>query len=88
MRARYFGIRAPGDSYVLVAEIDAEEPDGVWEALQARAVGHQGLAEGDIVYIGDQYFRLNGDGGWDLISPSELTRRLYPLIVEASESPS
>lgn len=39
------------------------------------------MREGDVLYIGDVYLALDGDGGWRPLEPGAETSRLYPLIV-------
>jgi hypothetical protein len=41
------------------------------------------LAAGDVVYIADLYWELNGDGGWSAIPPGELTRQLYRTVLKS-----
>jgi hypothetical protein len=40
------------------------------------------LRSGDIVYIEDRYYELNGDGGWAPLLPGSLTERLYGLATQ------
>lgn len=81
MRARIFLKEDRAEEYRLAAELDAQDADDVWRQIEAKpeAAGRQ-MVPGDIVYVGDVYFELNGDGGWRRILPGSLTRRLYGLI--------
>jgi hypothetical protein len=38
------------------------------------------MRPGDVVYVGDIYLELDGDGGWCALAPGKLTRQLYRLI--------
>jgi hypothetical protein len=55
----------------------------VWRQLQLEppALGRS-LRSGDIVYIEDRYYELNGDGGWASLAPGPMTERLYNLAAE------
>jgi hypothetical protein len=63
MRARYFSWDGDGSTFIFVTELDVDSPDGVWRAVQGMAPASPGMTIGDVVYVGDQYFRLNNDGG-------------------------
>jgi hypothetical protein len=39
------------------------------------------LREGDVVYLGDVYLALDGDGGWRRLESGQATEDLYDLIV-------
>ena len=81
MRARVFRRNDTAHGYAYVGELDAEDVDDVWRQLEAGppdSVG--GMRPGDVVYVGDVYFELDGDGGWRPLLPGELTRQLYGLI--------
>jgi hypothetical protein len=39
-----------------------------------------------VVYLGDIYLALDGDGGWNRLQPGPATEDLYRLIVEAGRS--
>jgi hypothetical protein len=81
MRARIFLKEGRSRDYRLAAELDAQDADDVWRQVEAEPEGFERrLVPGDIVYVGDVYVELNGDGGWLPISPGPLTRRLYGLI--------
>ena len=53
VRARIFRRDAPS-SFHFAGELDAEDADNVWRQAEP-------LSEGDVVYIGDVYFELDGD---------------------------
>jgi hypothetical protein len=81
MRARIFLKEDRSQDYRLAAEFDAQDADDAWRQIEADPEGlGRRLLPGDIVYVGDVYVELNGDGGWLPISPGPLTRRLYALI--------
>ena len=82
MRARLFRrAEAPAD-YAYVGELDAVDADDVWRQLEAEAPGSaRRMHPGDVVYVGDIYLELDGDGGWRPLAPGELTRQLYRLII-------
>jgi hypothetical protein len=75
VRARIFRYRSP-DSYTFERQLDVVEADEAWRRLQSLGEG-AALREGDIVYVGDLYFELDGDGGWRSLPPGQLTVRLY-----------
>lgn len=82
LRARLFIAAADGsDAYTYGGEIDAVDADDVWRIVQRspETFGRM-LHEGDIVYIADVYLKLDGDGGWQPLPPSELTQMLYALV--------
>ena len=81
MRARVF-VRDPDFRYA--GELDAADADDIWRQLQLEppAAGRP-LRSGDIVYIEDRYYELNGDGGWVPLLPGPLTQRLYQLTSAA-----
>jgi hypothetical protein len=86
MRARIFR-RLAADTYEYVGEMEADDADDVWRQLQGEAVlGVAGLAKGDVVYIADIYHQLDGDGGWTVLPPSAVTKRLYYLATSADGS--
>jgi hypothetical protein len=81
MRARVF-LRDPEFRYA--AELDAADADDVWRQLQVESsAAGRSLRSGDVVYIEDRYYELNGDGGWAALIPGPLTERLYQLAAEA-----
>ena len=81
MRARIFLREDRSQNYRLAAELDAQDADDAWRRIEAEPEGAgRRLRPGDIVYIGDVYVELNGDGGWVPIAPGPLTRRLYGLV--------
>ncbi|MHB8509522.1 MAG: hypothetical protein ACYDGR_12875 [Candidatus Dormibacteria bacterium] len=41
------------------------------------------MHSGDVVYIEDRYYELNGDGGWASLMPGPITERLYELAMAA-----
>jgi hypothetical protein len=54
----------------------------VWRQLEQNpSPAGRALSTGDIVYIGDQFLELNGDGGWAHIVPGPMTERLYRMAV-------
>jgi hypothetical protein len=71
MRARLF---CKDDStplgYAYSGEVDADDADDVWRQLQAEPVelGRR-MRQGDVVYVGDVYYELDGDGGWHPLVP-------------------
>jgi len=75
-------LRDPEFTYA--GELDAADADDVWRQLQQEppAVG-RALRSGDIVYIEDRYYELNGDGGWGPLMPGPMTERLYGLAANA-----
>ena len=78
MRARVF--LAGTDRWTFGCELEATDADDVWRRLEADpSPASRRLAQGDIVYIADVYLQLDGDGGWQPITPSRLTRELYLL---------
>jgi hypothetical protein len=38
------------------------------------------MREGDVVFVSDFYFELDGDGGWHHLTPGSVTRALYRQI--------
>jgi hypothetical protein len=82
MRARIFR-RQGVDKYSFAGELDVADADDAWRHFQ----GQEPLAEGDIVYVGDQYLELIGDGGWRALTPGDRTRELYLLATEAKPGP-
>jgi hypothetical protein len=83
VRARVFHRETHG-GFRFAGELDAEDADDVWRMAESSMVPGSALKEGDVVYIGDLYFELDGDGGWHPIQPGELTRRLYRVSTEPS----
>lgn len=76
----FVGPAEGSETYTYGGEIDAVDADEVWRIVQSNPEAFGGpLREGDIVYIGDVYLRLEGDGAWRALRPSELTRTLYTL---------
>ena len=79
LRARVF-LRDPDFSFA--GELEAADADDVWRQTQRDpSIAGRNLRDGDIVFIGDQYLELNGDGGWSLLVPGPITERLYRLAV-------
>jgi hypothetical protein len=79
VRARVF--LRDEEGYRLGCELDAIDAEDVWRTLQASPdLAGRRLMQGDVVYLTDLYLELNGDGGWDVIPPGELTQGLYGLI--------
>ena len=73
-----------GDAYEYVSEMDASDADDAWRQLQGETLdGVRSLTKGDVVYIADVYHQLDGDGGWAVVPPGELTKRLYELARSA-----
>jgi hypothetical protein len=60
VRARIFRRDAPS-SFHFAGELDAEDADNVWRQAESGARSAEPLSEGDVVYIGDVYFELDGD---------------------------
>jgi len=58
------------------------DADDAWTQLQ----DNDPLKEGDVVYIGDIYYELIGDGGWRVLQPNELTRELYALAANQDQA--
>jgi hypothetical protein len=83
LRARIF-LRDPA-GYRLAAELSADDADHAWRQIEndPELVGRR-LAAGDLVYIGDEYLEIDGDGGWHLVGPGEMTTGLYRQILDAS----
>ena len=79
MRARIFRFLS-NDSYRFERELDVVDADEAWRHLQALGEG-AALREGDIVYVGDVYFELDGDGGWRPLPPGPLTISLYESAI-------
>jgi len=82
VRARIFR-RLAADTYEYVGEMQADDADDAWRQLQGKALPWDRLAQGDVVYIADIYYQLDGDGGWATIPPSALTSRLYEQATSA-----
>jgi hypothetical protein len=63
-------------------ELDATNAEEVWRETQRdpRLAGRS-LREGDVVYVGDVYLALDGDGGWRKLELGLLTEELYGVIV-------
>ncbi len=78
MRARVFRRDAPR-SFHFAGELEAEDADDIWRQAESGVLAGEPLGEGDVVYVGDIYFQLDGDGGWRPVRPSALTRKLYDL---------
>jgi len=82
VRARLYRRAEAPAGYTSLGELDAADADDVWRQLEAEAPDSaRRMTPGDIVYIGDVYLELDPDGGWHPISPGELTRELYRLII-------
>jgi hypothetical protein len=80
LRARVF-LKDEVGEYRLAAEFEAQDADNVWRQIEAEPdIAGRRMAPGDIVYIGDVYLQLDGDGGWRPVRPGKLTRQLYGLI--------
>jgi hypothetical protein len=79
VRARIFLRELSG--YRFGCELEATDADDAWRRVEASPVepGRR-LQAGDVVYVGDVYSELNGDGGWEILSPGTITRELYGLI--------
>jgi hypothetical protein len=82
VRARIFRFLGP-DSYEFERQLDVVDADEAWRRLQSLGEG-AALREGDIVYVGDLYFELDGDGGWRSLPSGPLTVRLYESAVRAT----
>ena len=83
MRARILRRRNAG-VYDFTDELDVADADEAWRQLQHR----EPLREGDVVFVGDLYFELDGDGGWRRLEPGNLTRSLYlKATVDAQNRP-
>ncbi len=81
MRARLFRRIDLAHGFAYVGELDADDADDVWRQLEAEPPDSAGrMRPGDVVYVGDIYLELDGDGGWRPLAPGELTRQLYRLI--------
>lgn len=82
MRARLFRRDdAATLGYTYAGELDADGADDVWRQLEAEPAGSaRRMRPRDVVYVGDIYLELDGDGGWRPLAPGELTRQLYRLI--------
>lgn len=81
MRARIF-LRDPA-GYRLAAELSADDADHAWRQIEndPELVGRR-LTPGDLVYIGDKYLEIDGDGGWHQVRPSEMMKGLYRQILD------
>jgi hypothetical protein len=85
LRARV--LLADGAGFRYGCELDATDPDDVWRQAQGdRGLAGRNLREGDVVYLGDVYLALDGDGGWNSLEPGDATKDLYRLIVEAERA--
>jgi hypothetical protein len=82
LRARVF--LRDGVDYRYGCELGAADADDVWRQLEQNpAIAGRSLNAGDVVYIGDTYLELDGDGGWNPIPPGTRTLRLYELALSA-----
>jgi hypothetical protein len=85
MRARVFFREQAG--WQLACELEAADPDDVWRQLQRDPLpGPRKPAVGDIVYVGDLYWELDGDGGWRPLKPGAFTQELYRLATEGDRA--
>lgn len=85
MRTRVF-LREDNE-YRLATEMSVDDADQAWRRIEAEPdLAGRRLSPGDVVYIGDEYLELNGDGGWRRLAPSELTQGLYRQILSATEN--
>ena len=82
MRARIFHYLSP-DSYKFERELDLADADEAWRQLQSLGEG-AALKKGPIVYIGDLYFELDGDGGWRPLPPGSERDRTSALSAVGS----
>ena len=82
-RARIFRYLSP-DSSKFERELDVADADEAWRALQSLGEA-AALRKGDIVYVGDVYFELDGDGGWRPLPPGPLTIKLYEAAIRAAK---
>jgi len=75
-----------GADYRLAVELSVEDADDAWRRLEAfpQPAGRH-LMPGDIVYVGDLYLELDGDGGSHPLTPGELSQDLYHQIVNAQD---
>ena len=75
-----------GADYRLAIELSVEDADDAWRRLEAfpHPAGRH-LMPGDIVYVGDLYLELDGDGGWHPLTPGELSQDLYHQILNAAD---
>lgn len=82
MRARLFRRDdAPPLGYTYAGELDAADADDVWRQLEADPFDPaRRMGQGDVVYVGDVYYELDGDGGWRPLALGKLTPQLYRLI--------
>ncbi len=70
-----------GGSYAFAGELEADNPDAVWLETERRPDGLvRPMRPADIVYVGDIYYELDGDGGWKVVAPGRLTKGLYRLV--------
>jgi len=65
-------------------ELEATDADEAWIKIERDPSGvGRTLRAGDVIFVGDEYLELNGDGGWRRLEPGETTRALYRLIVQS-----
>jgi len=75
-------VRDPEFRYA--GELEANDADDIWRQLAVDpSLAGRSLRPGDVVYIEDRYYELNGDGGWVSMVPGLTTKRLYDLVLEA-----
>ena len=62
-------------------EVGAASPEDAWKILagDSKPVERR-LQPGDVLYVGDLYLQIDGDGGWHVLNPGDLTRSLHRLI--------
>jgi hypothetical protein len=83
MRARVFYKEPAG--WRLACELEAEDPEDAWRQLQRDPLpATRRPAIGDIVYVGDLYWELDGDGAWRALSPGDLTLELYRTALNSA----